>query len=364
MLAPRDNPTTTDFVCSCETYVPSAPRLAHYRIYSPCHRYRREGIVAKRTSSDTAQPTRVVCYAIAGIYTPPSKRGHGHGAHMMRVLHWVLAPPTAFPAPFPDAWGAPPPTALQDAAFSVIYSDVRVGCTFYAERCGPVPGVRGWVPRGTESTRWFVDAAETNGYAVDGGTWQWLGADDVERVWSADVRWMQADTLTAANAVEADGKENIVLSFLPDNGVAQFLIQWQMSFTPDMQPVFPLSTWGVQLVSVSEPDGDAPTDADDAPAAAAPTYATWILCPGDMPTLALTRLRAPPALFPKLLRKVMEAARALGAGAIETWNVPAGLREVAAAMGGETYQRDAQFPVLKWYGPEPDEEVKWLFNER
>lgn len=208
----------------------------------------------------------VICYAIAGIYTPPSKRGHGHGGHMMRLLHWILAPWSSLPTEFPVQWGAPPESPLQDAAFSVIYSDVKVGCKFYEDKCGPVSGKGlGWVTRGVESTKWRVDPYETNGFVVENRKWKWLSKEEVEPVWEQDIQFMKADALAAVS------NNTTVFSFLPDKGVAQFLIQWQMSFTPNMQPIYPLSTWGVQLVG----GGDAASEP--------PTYATWILGSGSPP---------------------------------------------------------------------------------
>ena len=209
---------------------------------------------------------------------------------MLRLLHWVLAPTSSLPeSAFPAAWGAPPTSPLRDAAFSVIYSDVRRGCAFYEHRCGPgADGGSGWVTRGPENTRWHVDPHEMNGFVVEGREWRWLAKEDVERVWARDVPFMKTDASALAKG------DDVVLAFLPDEGVGRFTIQWQMAFTPEMEPVYPLATWGVELVG-SENE--------------APTYATWILGRENPPSLFLTRFRATPAMFPKLLRKVMEAAR-------------------------------------------------------
>ncbi|KIP08053.1 hypothetical protein PHLGIDRAFT_117597 [Phlebiopsis gigantea 11061_1 CR5-6] len=143
--------------------------------------------------------------------------------------------------------------------------------------------------------------------------------------------------------------DDVVLAFLPDEGVGLFTIQWQMAFTAKMEPVYPLATWGVELVG----DGEE-----------APTYATWILGRESPPSLFLTRLRATPETFPKLLRKIMEAARIQGVAAVDTWNIPDQFKEAALELGGETYERETQLPVAKWYGPEPSENIVWAFNER
>ena len=98
-----------------------------------------------------------------------------------------------------------------------------------------------------------------------------------------------------------------------------------MTFTAEMEPVYSLATWGVELVG----DGEE-----------ASTYATWILGRESPPSLALTCFRATPETFPKLLRKVMEAARMQGVATIDTWNLPDKFRKVAAETGGETFERE------------------------
>ncbi|KIO34682.1 hypothetical protein M407DRAFT_240508 [Tulasnella calospora MUT 4182] len=80
VLVPRDEPDTLAFLSSCET---------------TCS-YRRH-IIVKHDSGvkETAG------YGIASVFTRPDFRGKGYGSHMMRLLHWVLAPHELLPR-FPN----------------------------------------------------------------------------------------------------------------------------------------------------------------------------------------------------------------------------------------------------------------------
>ena len=255
---------------------------------------------------------------------------------MMSLLHWVLAPRSSLPAEFPAAWGAPPTPHLQDAAFSVLYSDV--GRVFYA-RCGPVPSPDrhlGWITKNPVSTQWDISPSPAVG---DRAAWRWLARTDCVALWEQDVALMQAE---AAARARTQGKT--VCAFLPDSGVAQFSIQRLMTFDADFKPVYPPEPWGVQLEAEQQL-----------------TFATWTFEPGTK-VMVLTRLRTSPAAFPKLLEAVSHKARELGFETIEAWNLPSELEEVAKST--RTFERDEHLSAVKWYGEEPEDSVEWIFNEK
>lgn len=255
---------------------------------------------------------------------------------MMSLLHWVLAPRSSLPAEFPAIWGAPPAPHLQDAVFSVLYSDV--GRTFYA-RCGPEPSPDrplGWITKSPVSTQWDLPPVPTVG---DTPAWKWLSRADCLDVWEQDSALIQAEA-----AVLAGAKGRTVCAFLPDNGVAQFNIQRLMTFGAGLQPVYPPEPWGVQLIGEEQL-----------------TFATWTFEPGTK-VMVITRLRVSPVAFPKLLEAVSSKARELGFETVEAWNLPHELKE--GAKSTRTFERDEHLPAVKWYGGEPDDSVEWIFNEK
>lgn len=208
---------------------------------------------------------------------------------MMRLLHWVLSPPSAIPA-FPEEWGLPPPEGLHDARFSVLYSDV--GSAFY-HNSGPIPGSKlGWATINPFSTQWKVPGlgdANMNATGAEKGEWQWLSSEDAERVWERDVQLMRQDILSTAKSTN-----KVEYTFLPDAGVGQFNIQRVMKLGPDLKPVLPTQVWGVELTNARDIGNSF-------------TFATWTFEPGTE-TIVLTRLRASEGNFPQLLGKIFEAA--------------------------------------------------------
>ncbi|KAK0217946.1 hypothetical protein IW262DRAFT_1104795 [Armillaria fumosa] len=154
VLCSREDPISPEFKCSCETFL-------------------RKGLVLRRYSAQIVNdtPEQVSCYAIASVFTPERYRRRGFAKHMMRLLHWVLAPPSSLPSIFPGAWGLPPerPSWLAHGHFSALWSDVG---HFYGS-CGPSGiGADGWVVRDAISTVWDVGAGDAG---VDvGGRWKWL----------------------------------------------------------------------------------------------------------------------------------------------------------------------------------------------
>ncbi|GJE86632.1 acetyltransferase domain-containing protein [Phanerochaete sordida] len=310
VLAPRDDSITLDFLCSCETY-------------------RRTAVVATPIS---LSPTFVVAYGVASVYTAPRHRGKGYAAHMMRLLHWVLAPASSLP-PFPTQWGTPPKSPLQDARFSVLYSDI--GEDFYL-RAGPAPGHPGWTVVGAQSIQWAVPPLPDA--SSESSRWRWLGRDDCIDVWKLDAELMQADALALAHK-----KGRTVYTFLPDKGVGQFSIQRLMTLDKELRPIYPLEPWGVQLLGTKSL-----------------TFATWTFEPGTK-IMVLTRLRSSAEDFPALLEALKFKAREIGFDTVETWNVPDELKELGERLGAKTSKRTDHMSATKWYG---QDDAEWIFNEK
>ncbi|KAH9942825.1 hypothetical protein B0H21DRAFT_749572 [Amylocystis lapponica] len=343
VLAPRNDPETLDFMCSVETF-------------------RRPAIVAMTPQQGQSQQALgVIGYGIASVFTPPAKRRRGYAQHMMRLLHWVLAPRSMLPVTFPAAWGEPPHATLGDAQFSVLYSDV--GGAFY-RTCGPdESGVNGWLVRGASSTSWRLSPCDLVEPRVDGepaGRWEWLTEDAVKVVMPHEAERMRRDMVRAAPS-----DNRTLFSFLPHQGVCAFTIQRTMVF-PDpasATPALPLETWGAVL----HPPGDARSTEDArAGAESEPAFAIWTLDGVREPPRALVvlRLRTTRATFSAVLRMLVQAAQEADAATVEIWDLPETLQTPAHEHGWTTAERDDHLSAFKWYGPEREDEVKWMFNEK
>lgn len=299
--------------------------------------FRRVGIVARPGADGHPVSKEVACYGVASVFTPASKRNKGYAAHMMSLLHWILASNDALDAQFPAEWGRPPVARLEDAAFSVLYSDV--GDKFYHRNCSSLPGAQlGWVPTGLTTTAW-----QPHQLAGDNGRWRWLSEDDAVAMLEEDVETMKRDT------GEAVRNGAVACAFLPSGGVGRCSIQRVMRFT-EQGTVSPLDYWGVRLDE----------DYDGAPL----TFATWSLETASSKDMVLTRLRATKDTFPGLLAKIMDVALRNGIRKIEAWNLPSELAGLAAELGGKTTSREEHISSIRWYGPEEVGQIRWLFNEK
>lgn len=308
--------------------------------------------------SDPEGTKQVTGYGIASVFTPPEKRKKGYAQHMMRLLHWVLAPRSALP-PFPEAWGAPPDVpaelGVQNAQFSVLYSDV--GKEFY-RACGPTaePGY-GWLTRGAIESSWYAAKAPAGAPSGSTAPHIWLSEDDAKHVWSLDVPLMNTDLAKAAASTS-----HVAFSFLPHKGVGAFVVRRTMLFKEDRSHVLPFDTWGVLLLpnSVVGMD-DAFADPDKQP-----TYATWTLdsLHESERLLVVTRLRASKETLLAVLKLVVQFARRENISKIEIWGLEEELQAAAREVGWETVDRTEHFSAFKWYGKENEDDLLWMFNEK
>lgn len=320
--------------------------------------FRRTGAIATPSSSHAQD---VVAYSIASEFTPPDKRRRGYAQHMMRLLHWVLAPRPALKVEFPSTWGAPPlvPAGFGNARFSVLYSDI--GKEFY-RTCGPSPEAgQGWVERGSAQTAWdFTTQDKTHCLSNRmAPRWEYLSEDDAKAVWTKDAEWMKADLAAAASPTG-----RTLLTFLPDKGVGAFLIHRAMSFSEDsdMTPVLPLEKWGAVLMPQ---DGATLSNMLDHSDHETCTFATWTMDKlASSRTLVVTRLRADAGTLPDLLRKLIDFARQEQVERVEIWALTEAFRSMAERLGWVTEQRQEHLSAFKWYGEETDDQVEWMFNEK
>ncbi|KAJ7293930.1 hypothetical protein C8J57DRAFT_1491281 [Mycena rebaudengoi] len=317
VLAPREDPETLNFKCSCETF-------------------KRIGIVLDPATKTTED---VTCYAIASVFTPPGNRGKGYAHHMLALLHYLIADVEALlPRPeFPAAWGEPPSKVegTGKARFSALWSDVG---DFYSA-CGPAPGIRdGWVIRGTTTTVW--DVAPLKLQPSDSSlNWKWLDDPGVSKLWTEDAEKMRQDM------EQADGTD-VSFAFLPTRGVASFQHRRLEIFLERLVNP-PINTWGV-------------VSSDNS------VFATWTVDPRPPApmTLTVTRIRAEPHSFGELVGKILEIAKKHDAKRIEVWNLPTELEALAGTLGAVTYEREEHLPAFKWYGKEAESSITWAFNER
>ena len=81
-------------------------------------------------------------------------------------------------------------------------------------------------------------------------------------------------------------------------------------------------------------------------------------------TLVVARTRADPRMFPALLAEMCAVAREMGCEKAEFWGLPGGLRALAEAAGWKTAEREEHLSAVKWYGPEGEDELEWVNNEK
>ncbi|ESK97734.1 hypothetical protein Moror_17441 [Moniliophthora roreri MCA 2997] len=314
VLAPRDDPETLDFKCSCETF-------------------RRSGLVAGKGSDIVEE---VTCYGIASVFTPPQHRGRGYARHMMSLLHWVIASDEYLQSlRFPEHWGEPPirVPSFNNARFSALYSDVG---SFY-EKCSPAENESGWIIRDPKKTIWNVQILlDRLGHTTEDIPSEWLNLDNVNTVWEGDIARIREEF--------ASSPQKPVFSFLPTGGVENF----QRMRLESIWRKESVREWGFVLAG-SELD-----------------FTTWAveLRESKPRILILTRLRAGESSLPTLLYKSAVTAGKHDISQIEVWNLNENLESQAESLGGVTSVRGNHLPAFKWYGKEKAESVTWAHNEK
>ncbi|KAF9048202.1 hypothetical protein BDZ89DRAFT_1057776 [Hymenopellis radicata] len=314
VLCPREDPTTLEFKCSCETY-------------------RRDGLLLRKGPTGWDSEVREVpCYGIASVFTPERYRKRGYARHMMRLLHWLLAPHEVFPA-FPEEWTLPErPAQLVPGYLSTLWSDVG---SFY-QYCGPTTEQEGWILGDATGTIWEVGEGinALGDQKEDQYKWRWLASSDLSDLWEREKEVMKRDMNSGHRAL---------FSFLPGKGVEMFQRDRQLHVFERMR--IPLAPCGVSL-------------GED-------TLVTWTIQEKPAPTLLITRVRVDDAdMFAGVLALLLSVAKRYGLERIEMWNLASNLRGKVKELGGRNEVRTEHLPAFKWYGPEEVESVRWLNNER
>uniref|UniRef100_A0A0W0G6L5 LYC1 C-terminal domain-containing protein n=1 Tax=Moniliophthora roreri TaxID=221103 RepID=A0A0W0G6L5_MONRR len=346
VLAPRDDSETLNFKCSCKMF-------------------KRPGIVARKGELQL-QEERINIYTIGSVFTPLAHRGYGYAGHMMRLLHWILAPHSflsqfTFPA---NVWGEPPhrDSAAGDGALSVLYSEI--GSIFY-KTCGILPIAKpfyyneddvraGWIVRGASSVVWSIDATKSTAAdesLSEGDTWEYLNEGQVDELWDHDAALMSKDIIDVFSS--PDTPESTAFATLSNGGIESFN---RRRFVHVLQD-YDVNQWGIAIQSPNSH-----------------SFITWTIElprkgvkyePEFRKNLMITRLRmAKESHFRFALLRVFEVARKNGIPRVEVWDLPANLKVVAKELGGVEVQRNKQLPAFKWYGKERPRDVKWMFNER
>jgi len=317
VLAPRNDSKTLDFKCSCETYL-------------------RKGCVVQASWTEAVE---VPCYTIASVFTPATKRGRGYAKHMMRLLHWVMAPHSSLPR-FPEKWGMPP-DSMGNAMYSVLYSGIG---DFYSS-CGPRDeSGEGWTIEYAVETSWDVGKVRLESVQEDIGEWKWLDIPGAEELFKDETKLVKQDVIQSAKST---GRTSF--AFLPGT-MAGALIYYVL-----FSPLLPhINKWGVVLK-------DSSLSAKDN----LRTFATWSVDKGPTSSMLITTcLRATQVTFPHLLRRLLEVAAQYDIPTVVVCNLPVELVEVAGQLGGKTEKSFQNLPGFKWYGDEKSEEVDWLFNKK
>ncbi|KAF8920796.1 hypothetical protein CPB85DRAFT_1273035 [Mucidula mucida] len=322
VLCAREDPTTLEFRCSCETY-------------------RRDGLLLRKASTEwDPEVQEVHCYGIASVFTPLRYRKRGYARHMMRLLHWLLAPHEVFPA-FPEEWTLPErPAQLVPGAFSTLWSDVG---SFY-QYCGPTTEQDGWILGNANGTFWEVEESikALGDQKEDQYKWRWLTSSAMPDLWEREKEVMKRDMNVFSTSAEGC---RAMFSFLPGKGVEQFQRDRHPNVFERMQ--IPLDPCGVSL-------GDLDQDA----------LVTWTI-QEKPPTLLITRIRlADVDMFPGVLSLLLSVAKQYALERIEFWNLAPNLLVKVEELGGRNEVRTEHLPAFKWYGPEETESVVWLNNER
>lgn len=154
---------------------------------------------------DRSDPVDCTSYGISCVYTNAAHRGNGYARHMLRLLHYILAPPSTLP-PFPSAWGAPPviPPGMQDAAFSVLYSGV--GEEFYA-KCTKGESEPGWIREKLAVRQWNIEPSIKEG---DEEGWTWMRRADLPAWEKEGARRIRRDLATVGD------RDKTRFAILPD----------------------------------------------------------------------------------------------------------------------------------------------------
>ncbi|KAH7335644.1 hypothetical protein B0J17DRAFT_667213 [Rhizoctonia solani] len=312
VLAPEDNPDTTDFYASCQILT-------------------REVLTLQPGQSS---PSSSFGHAITYVFVPPANRGKGYAERLMSRVHSVLAPHR-----YPDPLKAPKVTDYPSTV-SVLYSAVG---DYYA-RCVPSIGESGWTLQKSLITSWPLSNVQIPSIKGIMPRVELLSESDVTTTLDSD------DSNVPADLLELQKKDptKTYFAFVPTAPLNALPIA-----TSKLYPGGPSNpSWGAKVSGGSD-------------------FITWVFFHRPDLRLVVTRLRATTDSFPALLDAAVRVSRDAGCESLEAWNVPEHLEEMAKASGGETAERepDDNISAFKWYGQQSDTKVDnadvvWALDER
>ncbi|KAG8743719.1 hypothetical protein FRC11_013756 [Ceratobasidium sp. 423] len=309
VLAPEDDPDTTNFYASCQTLTRKVLTL----------------------QPGQTSPVSSFGHAISGVLVPPEHRGKGYAKRFMSLMHSVLAP-HRYPNPLKA-----PTVADHPSTASVLYSIVGD----YYSRCVPATGESGWTLQKSLITSWPVSNIQT---PPGQGTLpiEFLSEDDVKTTLDADDSNIPTDLLELQKKDPTKTYFAVVPSALAN---AYSLTLSKLASGGSSNP-----SWGAKI-----PGGK--------------DFMTWVFSGRSSPKLVATRLRATTDSFPVLFNAALQVARDAGCESIGVWNVPEHLKDIAKETGGETTERVDDLSAFKWYGQQPDLKtsnvgIVWALDER
>ncbi|KAH7335643.1 hypothetical protein B0J17DRAFT_667209 [Rhizoctonia solani] len=311
VLAPEDDPDTTNFYASCQVYTREVLTLQPGQ---------------KSPSSSFGQ-------AISSVLVPPEHRGKGYANRLMSLLHSVLAP-HRYPNPLKA------PTVIdRPSTVSVLYSSVGD----YYSRCVPSAGESGWNLQKSLITRWPLSSVQIPSKEHSPSI-QLLSESDVTVTLDSDDSNIPTDLLE----LQKKAPTKTYFAFAPTAPLNAHSIL--LSKIAPGGPANP--SWGAKIPG----SGD---------------FMTWVFFSRPDLNLVVTRLRATADSFPVLLDAAYRVAQDAKCEGMEVWNLSEDLREIARETGGETKDRemDANLSAFKWYGEQPQSKVDngdvvWALDER
>ncbi|KAG8685154.1 hypothetical protein FRC11_011033 [Ceratobasidium sp. 423] len=308
VLVPQDDLESTNFYASCQVLTRDVLTLYPGQI----------------------SPSSSFGHSISFVIVPPEHRGKGYANRFMSLLHSVLAP-HRYPNPLKA-----PKVADHPSTVSILYSIVG---DFYT-RCVPAAGESGWSRQRSFKTTWHLSDIKiplSKGFLPPV---ELLSELDVTETLNSDDRNIPADLLQ----LQKKDPTKTYFAFARTAPLNTYFLTIS-KLTPSGSSN---ASWGARV-----PDSS--------------NFMTWVLFGEPGLKLIITRLRATADSFPVLLNAALRVAQDAQCQAIEIWNLPEHLTQVARVIGGVMAEQQDYLPSFKWYGQQPEvagADVVWALEER
>ncbi|CCO31242.1 hypothetical protein BN14_05280 [Rhizoctonia solani AG-1 IB] len=310
VLAPEDDPETTNFYASCQILTREVLTL----------------------QSGQKSPRSSYGHGITSVLVPPKYRGNGYAKRFMSLMHSALAPHR-----YPNSLKVP--QAVENpSTVSILYSIIG---DYYA-RCTPAAGQSGWNIQKSFDTTWSPSSAL--GSRENLPPIEFLRETDIAAVLDSDDSNIGSDLVK----LQKQDPTKTYFAFVPAAPLNEFSVILG-KIVMEARGATELS-WGARIPGTNN-------------------FMTWVFYGIENIQLIVTRLRATAESFPLLLGAALQTARDTKCENVEIWNVPDELKTIAAETGGETTERMDELAGFKWYGQESNSqidntEVVWALEER